>query len=168
MSRPSFAQALECRKTEPVHTGSGTLRRNRRQRGICQLPDRLPRSGAARQHRTVCQRQKCHHEGFNRHETSPDTGRTVSRELMEQDIILMKQANVNTVRTAHYPNNTYWYELCDEYGMYVIDEATSRRTAPCIRSPARRGKMGDVHLDRMKSMSSATRTIPASSCVHGQ
>lgn len=61
--------------------------------------------------------------GVNRHEHDPSTGRSISYERMKQDIILMKQANINAVRTAHYPNNTQWYELCNEYGMYVMDEA---------------------------------------------
>ncbi|QIK55682.1 DUF4981 domain-containing protein [Dysgonomonas sp. HDW5B] len=61
--------------------------------------------------------------GVNRHEHDPATGRSISYERMKQDIILMKQANINAVRTSHYPNNTQWYELCNEYGMYVMDEA---------------------------------------------
>ena len=62
-------------------------------------------------------------KGVNRHDIDPDFGRTMSRERMLQDVLLMKQANVNTVRTAHYPNDPYFYELCDEYGLYVMDEA---------------------------------------------
>ena len=61
--------------------------------------------------------------GVNRHEHDPLTGRSISYERMEQDIKLMKQANINAVRTAHYPNQTQWYELCNRYGMYVMDEA---------------------------------------------
>lgn len=60
--------------------------------------------------------------GTNRHEHSPDTGHYVSRELMVRDITLMKQFNFNAVRTSHYPNVPEWYELCDRYGLYVIDE----------------------------------------------
>ncbi len=62
-------------------------------------------------------------KGVNRHEHSPDTAKHVPRALMEQDILLMKRNNVNAVRTSHYPNHTDWYELCDRYGLYVIDEA---------------------------------------------
>src|SRR5665811_2062283 len=62
-------------------------------------------------------------KGVNRHEHSPDTGHAVDRALMVRDIELMKQHNVNAVRTSHYPNDTQWYELCDLYGLYVIDEA---------------------------------------------
>jgi Beta-galactosidase/beta-glucuronidase len=62
-------------------------------------------------------------KGANRHEHDPDTGRTVTRERMLQDILLMKRHNLNTVRCSHYPNDPYWYELCDRYGLYVVDEA---------------------------------------------
>ena len=61
-------------------------------------------------------------KGANRHEHS-QLGRTVSKELMEEDIRLMKQHNLNTVRNSHYPTHPYWYQLCDRYGLYVIDEA---------------------------------------------
>lgn len=61
-------------------------------------------------------------KGVNRHEWSADKGRAVSKEDMEKDAKLMKQSNINAVRTSHYPNHPYWYELCDEYGLYVIDE----------------------------------------------
>jgi beta-galactosidase len=61
--------------------------------------------------------------GVNRHDHDHKTGKTVSRETMLKDILLLKQFNFNAVRTAHYPNNPIWYSLCDEYGLYVIDEA---------------------------------------------
>jgi len=61
-------------------------------------------------------------KGVNRHDTHPDLGHAVSRESMIKDIILMKQHNINTVRTSHYPNDPYWLDLCDRYGLYVIDE----------------------------------------------
>ena len=61
--------------------------------------------------------------GVNRHELDPDNGRAVNYDRMEQDIILMKKFNINALRTSHYPNNPYMYELCDKYGIYVIDEA---------------------------------------------
>ena len=62
-------------------------------------------------------------KGVNRHEHDPVTGRTISEELMIKDIKLMKQFNINAVRTSHYPNDPRWYELCDEYGLYLYDEA---------------------------------------------
>lgn len=61
-------------------------------------------------------------KGTNRHEFSCDTGRVISKELMIKDILIMKQHNINAVRTSHYPNHPLWYDLCDEYGLYVIDE----------------------------------------------
>ncbi len=61
--------------------------------------------------------------GVNRHDHDPYSGKTVSRELMEKDVQLMKQLNINSVRTSHYPNDPYFYELCDRYGLYVVDEA---------------------------------------------
>lgn len=61
--------------------------------------------------------------GVNRHEHDPKTGHSLSIEQMKEDIRLMKQANINAVRTAHYPNDPRWYQLCDEYGLYVMDEA---------------------------------------------
>lgn len=60
--------------------------------------------------------------GVNRHDTSPETGHYVTRDLMEQDIQIMKELNMNTVRTSHYPNDPYFYDLCDYYGLYVMDE----------------------------------------------
>ncbi|MFH2068077.1 MAG: glycoside hydrolase family 2 TIM barrel-domain containing protein [Candidatus Omnitrophota bacterium] len=62
-------------------------------------------------------------KGVNRHEFHPDFGRAVPLSLMEQDVRLMKQNNINTVRTSHYTNDTRWLDLCDHYGIYVIDEA---------------------------------------------
>ncbi|WP_088329640.1 glycoside hydrolase family 2 TIM barrel-domain containing protein [Lacimicrobium sp. SS2-24] len=62
-------------------------------------------------------------KGVNRHEHDPDSGQVVSRQSMLKDIQLFKQFNINAVRLAHYPNDPYFYELCDRYGIYVIDEA---------------------------------------------
>ena len=61
--------------------------------------------------------------GVNRHEIDPDSGYTMSDVRMLQDITLMKQANINAVRTCHYPDDPRWYELCDRFGLYVLDEA---------------------------------------------
>ena len=61
--------------------------------------------------------------GVNRHEHDDTRGRAITRQAMETDIKLMKRFNVNAVRTSHYPNDPYWLELCDRYGLYVIDEA---------------------------------------------
>ena len=62
-------------------------------------------------------------KGANRHELDPDGGYVISKERMIQDIQVMKQFNLNAVRTCHYPDNNLWYELCDQYGIYVVAEA---------------------------------------------
>ena len=61
-------------------------------------------------------------KGANRHEMNPNTGYYVTREDMVRDIQIMKELNINAVRTCHYPNSPLWYDLCDEYGIYVCDE----------------------------------------------
>jgi beta-galactosidase len=61
--------------------------------------------------------------GVNRHEHHPDTGRAITKEWMREEIIAMKKLNFNAVRTSHYPNDPIWYDLCDELGMYLVDEA---------------------------------------------
>jgi len=68
--------------------------------------------------------------GVNRHEHDPDTGHVISRESMIQDILVMKQHNFNAVRCSHYPTDPLWYELCDQYGLYVVDE-TNLETHGC-------------------------------------
>lgn len=62
-------------------------------------------------------------KGVNRHELDPDGGYVVSPERMIQDIQMMKKLNINAVRTCHYPNDNRWYDLCDQYGLYVVAEA---------------------------------------------
>lgn len=62
-------------------------------------------------------------KGVNRHEHDPDCGRAITRESMMKDILMMKQNNINSVRCSHYPNHPEWYRLCNEYGIYLVDEA---------------------------------------------
>lgn len=62
-------------------------------------------------------------KGVNRHETNPGVGHAITREMMENEIMLMKRGNINHVRNAHYPDDPYWYFLCDKYGIYLEDEA---------------------------------------------
>ncbi len=62
-------------------------------------------------------------KGANRHESDPYTNQVISKERMLLDITEMKKMNINAVRTSHYPDDTYWYDLCDQYGLYVVDEA---------------------------------------------
>ena len=64
-------------------------------------------------------------KGVNRHEMNPYGAYVISKEDMLRDIRIMKELNINTVRTCHYPDDPYWYELCDKYGLYVIDEANN-------------------------------------------
>ena len=61
-------------------------------------------------------------KGINRHEFDAKTGRAITKEDMLFDIQFMKKNNINAVRTCHYPNNSLWYQLCDAYGIYLIDE----------------------------------------------
>jgi beta-galactosidase len=76
-------------------------------------------------------------KGVNRHEFNCRTGRAISKEDMLWDIKTLKRHNINAVRTSHYPNQSYWYELCDEYGIYVIDEMN-------LETHGSWQKMGDV------------------------
>ena len=88
--------------------------------------------------------------GVNRHEWDPDTGQVMTRERMVQDIRLMKQNNINAVRSCHYPNVPEWYALCDEYGLYVIDEANieSHGMGYEEHTLAKVPAWGPAHLDR--------------------
>ncbi len=95
-------------------------------------------------------------KGVNRHEHDELTGHVVTEESMIKDIILMKQNNINTVRTAHYPNDPKWYELCDEYGLYVINEANIESHG--MGWEVKKNTIAkdtiwlDAHLDRVKRM----------------
>lgn len=89
-------------------------------------------------------------KGANRHELDPDGGYVVSRERMLQDIQIMKQFNLNAVRTCHYPDNNLWYELCDQYGIYVVAEANieSHGMGYGERTLAKRADYKKAHLER--------------------
>ena len=69
-------------------------------------------------------------KGVNRHETSPENGRTVTLDEMLKDITLFKRYNINAVRTSHYPDHHLWYDLCDRYGVYVVAEANVEAHEP--------------------------------------
>ena len=102
--------------------------------------------------------------GVNRHEFHPDTGHAVTRENMLQDILLMKRHNINTVRTSHYPDDPRWYDLCDEYGIYLLDEADLEThgfgySPPDI--PARLPLWRRAFLDRAARMVSRDRNHPS-------
>ena len=94
-------------------------------------------------------------KGVNRHEFDPDDGPTVSRESMIRDIRLMKQHNINTVRASHYPNQSVWYSLCDEYGLYVIDEANIESHGMGYEPDTTLGNQPEweaAHVDRVVNM----------------
>jgi len=93
--------------------------------------------------------------GVDRHETDPFTGHVVSKESMEKDILLMKQNNINAVRSAHYPNDPYWLDLCDKYGLYVVDEANIESHPLAIDENTQIGNEMSwlpAHLSRTKRM----------------
>ena len=62
-------------------------------------------------------------KGVNRHESNPAVGHAITRDMMEKEVMLMKRANINHVRNSHYPDDPYWYFLCNKYGLYLEDEA---------------------------------------------
>ena len=101
-------------------------------------------------------------KGVNRHEHS-QLGRTVSKELMEEDIKLMKQYNINTVRNSHYPAHPYWYQLCDRYGLYMIDEANieSHGMGYGPASLAKDSTWLTAHMDRTHRMYERSKNHPA-------
>lgn len=102
-------------------------------------------------------------KGVDRHEHDPVTGHVVSRELMLKDIRLFKENNINTVRTSHYPNDPYWYQLCDEYGIYVIDEANieSHGMGYGEKSLAKNPEWKEAHLDRIRRMLERDKNHPS-------
>ncbi|MCD7938730.1 MAG: DUF4981 domain-containing protein [Bacteroides intestinalis] len=100
-------------------------------------------------------------KGANRHEHS-QLGRTVSKELMEEDIRLMKQHNLNTVRNSHYPTHPYWYQFCDRYGLYVIDETNieSHGMGYGQVSLAKDSTWLPAHMDRTQRMYERAKNHP--------
>lgn len=89
-------------------------------------------------------------KGANRHEMDPDGGYVVSRERMLQDIQIMKKFNINAVRTCHYPDDAYWYELCDKYGIYMVAEANieSHGMGYGENTLAKNKKYAKAHMER--------------------
>ncbi len=103
-------------------------------------------------------------KGVNRHEHDPITAHFVTRDSMLKDILLMKRLNINTVRTSHYPNDPQWYELCDQYGLYLIDEANIESHGmgydPEV-TLANRPEWLEAHLDRIRRMVERDKNHPS-------
>lgn len=94
-------------------------------------------------------------KGANRHEVDPVAGQTISKEAMLKDIQLMKQYHINAVRTCHYPDDEYWYQLCDKYGIYVVDEANIESHGigyDITKTLANQPSWKDAHLMRVQRM----------------
>ena len=102
--------------------------------------------------------------GVNRHEHDPDTGQYVTRESMVRDIVLMKRHNFNLVRTAHYPNVEEWYDLCDEFGLYLISEANIESHGMGYRPERTLGNNPawlEPHVDRTRRMVETLKNHPS-------
>ncbi|UTR10024.1 DUF4981 domain-containing protein [Evansella sp. LMS18] len=109
-------------------------------------------------------------KGVNRHEFNHRHGRVVSKEDMLWDIKTMKQHNMNAVRCSHYPNQSWWYELCDEYGLYVIDEMNLEThgswqkmgaVEPSWNIPGNKPEWEDIVMDRAISMYERHKNHPS-------
>jgi beta-galactosidase len=103
-------------------------------------------------------------KGVNRHEHDNITGHVISEESMLRDIRLMKLFNINTVRNSHYPNDSKWYELCDKYGLYVIDEANIESHGmgyAADKTLAAKSEWADAHLDRTQRMFERNKNHPS-------
>ncbi|WP_204499954.1 glycoside hydrolase family 2 TIM barrel-domain containing protein [Aquibacillus albus] len=109
-------------------------------------------------------------KGVNRHEFNCYSGRTITKEDMLWDVKTLKRNNINAVRTSHYPNQTYWYELCDEYGLYVIDEMNLEThgswqkmgaVEPSWNIPGNKKEWENIVMDRAISMYERDKNHPS-------
>ena len=103
-------------------------------------------------------------KGVNRHEHDPDLGHYVTKESMLDDIRLMKQNNINAVRTCHYPDDPEWYDLCDEHGLYLIDEANIESHGMGYKPDetlANKPEWKKAHLDRIQRMVERDKNHPS-------
>lgn len=111
-------------------------------------------------------------KGVNRHEHNDSLGHVQTREIMMNDLKLIKQLNMNAVRTSHYPNHPLFYKLCDQYGIYIIDEANIEThgmgSVPYFKDtiphPAYRSEWYAAHVDRITRMVERDKNHP---CVIG-
>ena len=107
--------------------------------------------------------------GVNIHEHNPATGHIITRELMLKDLALMKQHNINAVRTSHYPQPVEWYDLCDEYGILLVDEAnieahgcgTGYNDSYPSFHPSHREEWKGAHHDRVRAMVERDKNHPS-------
>lgn len=113
-------------------------------------------------------RERIVFHGVNRHEFHPLRGRAVTKEDILQDILIIKQNNMNAIRTSHYPNMSCFYELCDEYGLYVIDETNlethgtwSENFNMDLLIPASKEEWHDNVIDRANSMFQRDKNHPS-------
>ncbi len=103
-------------------------------------------------------------KGVNRHETDPTTGQTVSRARMEEDIKMLKTFNINAVRMSHYPNDPYFYELCNTYGIYVVDEANLESHGmgyEITKTLGNKPQWELAHIERMERMVERDKNHPS-------
>jgi beta-galactosidase len=102
-------------------------------------------------------------KGVNRHETDPDRGQAITIDSMVEDILVMKRHNINAVRTSHYPNQPAWYDLCDRYGLYLVDEANieSHGMGYDKESLANFPEWLDAHMDRTVRMVERDKNHPS-------
>ncbi len=101
--------------------------------------------------------------GVNRHESHPAVGHAITRKMMEEEVMLMKRANINHVRNAHYPDDPYWYFLCDKYGIYLEDEANieSHQYYYGAASLSHPPEWKAAHVARVMEMAHATYNHPS-------
>jgi beta-galactosidase len=103
-------------------------------------------------------------KGVNRHEFDPEKGQSLDVDRMIEDILIMKKNNINTVRTSHYPNQTKWYDLCDYFGILVIDEANIETHGigwDPEKTLAEKEVWGKAHLDRIQRMVERDKNHPS-------
>ena len=105
--------------------------------------------------------QSIYFKGANRHEHDPDEGRAVPTSRMIEDIVIMKQYNVNAVRTSHYANNPIWFELCNEYGIYLMGEANVESHGLAGKIPGDDPQWTSASVDRMVSMVERDKNHPS-------
>ncbi len=98
-------------------------------------------------------------KGVNRHEFDPDHGEAITSDLMELDIKMMKRFNFNAVRCAHYPDQSIWYDLCDKYGLYVVDEANTEGNGDITL--AKKPEWSDAFMDRTRRMVERDKNHPS-------